>query len=161
MIVNEGAGEAIDFGGRRFYSLCVGEKGVFRFRLNVAGRAGHASKPAMGDNALLKMVDVLARLDRRQPPPDDYAEARAAFEALLDTDVTDIGAALERVRSVEPRMAAHLEPMLGVTLAPTMIQASRKVNVIPSLCSVQVDCRVPPGLGCRPCPAAGQGADRA
>ena len=28
-----------------------------------------------------------------------------------------------------------------------MIRASRKENVIPSRCTVQVDCRVPPGMG--------------
>ena len=37
--------------------------------------------------------------------------------------------------------------MMGVTIAPTMIRASEKENVIPSHCSVLVDCRVPPGLG--------------
>jgi acetylornithine deacetylase/succinyl-diaminopimelate desuccinylase-like protein len=34
-----------------------------------------------------------------------------------------------------------------VTLAPTMITASQKINVIPSRAELQVDCRVPPGLG--------------
>jgi acetylornithine deacetylase/succinyl-diaminopimelate desuccinylase-like protein len=37
--------------------------------------------------------------------------------------------------------------MLGVTLAPTMARASDKINVIPSRAELQVDCRVPPGLG--------------
>jgi acetylornithine deacetylase/succinyl-diaminopimelate desuccinylase-like protein len=37
--------------------------------------------------------------------------------------------------------------MLGVTLAPTMIRASEKINVIPSRAQLKVDCRVPPGLG--------------
>jgi acetylornithine deacetylase/succinyl-diaminopimelate desuccinylase-like protein len=37
--------------------------------------------------------------------------------------------------------------MLGVTLAPTMISASEKINVIPSHAQLRVDCRVPPGLG--------------
>jgi acetylornithine deacetylase/succinyl-diaminopimelate desuccinylase-like protein len=40
-----------------------------------------------------------------------------------------------------------LEPMLSVTLAPTMIRASEKINVIPSRAQLEVDCRVPPGLG--------------
>ena len=37
--------------------------------------------------------------------------------------------------------------MLGVTLAPTRISASAKINVIPSSAVLSVDCRVPPGLG--------------
>ena len=40
-----------------------------------------------------------------------------------------------------------MEPMLGVTLTPTMVHASDKINVIPSRAYIKVDCRVPPGLG--------------
>ncbi len=40
-----------------------------------------------------------------------------------------------------------VEPMLGVTLAPTMAHASDKINVIPSRAYLKVDCRVPPGTG--------------
>ena len=56
---------------------------MFRFRLSTEGRAGHASMPAMGDNALLRMIDVLGRLDGRQPEPDRYAAGVACLEALL------------------------------------------------------------------------------
>jgi acetylornithine deacetylase/succinyl-diaminopimelate desuccinylase-like protein len=37
--------------------------------------------------------------------------------------------------------------MLGVTLAPTMVRASEKINVIPSRAQLKVDCRVPAGFG--------------
>jgi len=147
MIVNEGAGEALDFDGRRFHTLCVGEKGVFRFNLVTEGIAGHASMPAMGDNALLKMVQVLSRLDGRQPEFDENGAARGTLEALLGGQVGDLRSGIERVRSIEPRLADQVEPMLGVTFAPTMAEASRKINVVPSRCTVRVDCRVPPGLG--------------
>ena len=40
-----------------------------------------------------------------------------------------------------------MEPMLSVTLTPTMASASTKINVIPSRAQVRIDCRVPPGLG--------------
>jgi acetylornithine deacetylase/succinyl-diaminopimelate desuccinylase-like protein len=137
----------VEFGGRRFYTICVGEKGVFRFRLRTEGRAGHASIPGIGDNALLRMVDVLARLNGHQPAFDHYPEAEAALATLLGRDEKDPARALAAVRSEDPRLADLLEPMLGVTVAPTMIRASAKENVIPSRCSVLVDCRVPPGLG--------------
>jgi acetylornithine deacetylase/succinyl-diaminopimelate desuccinylase-like protein len=42
---------------------------------------------------------------------------------------------------------ALLEPMLGVSLAPTRVFASDKINVIPSQARLAVDCRVPAGLG--------------
>jgi acetylornithine deacetylase/succinyl-diaminopimelate desuccinylase-like protein len=147
MIVNEGAGEVLDFGGRRFFTVVVGEKGVFRFELTTEGRAGHASMPDIGDNALLRMVEVLGRLDRRQPPYDPYPAGVAPLEALLGDVDGDLEGAIARIREVEPRLAVQLDPTLHVTIAPTMIRASRKENVIPSRCTVQVDCRVPPGLG--------------
>jgi acetylornithine deacetylase/succinyl-diaminopimelate desuccinylase-like protein len=37
--------------------------------------------------------------------------------------------------------------MLGVTLTPTMVRASEKINVIPAHAELKIDCRVPPGLG--------------
>jgi acetylornithine deacetylase/succinyl-diaminopimelate desuccinylase-like protein len=146
-VVNEGAGEALDFGGKRFYTLCIGEKGVFRFTLRTVGRAGHASIPRIGDNALLKMAALLSRLDGRQPAFDSYQEATACLGALLGRAVGDPEEALAEVRSADSRLALLLEPMLGVTVSPTMASASEKENVIPSLCSVRVDCRVPPGFG--------------
>jgi acetylornithine deacetylase/succinyl-diaminopimelate desuccinylase-like protein len=59
----------------------------------------------------------------------------------------DTAAALARIDATEPRLTPLLEPMLGVSLAPTRIQASAKINVIPSEAALQVDCRVPPGIG--------------
>ena len=147
MVVNEGAGEVIEFRGRRMYTLCVGEKGVFRFKLITDGRAGHASMPGIGDNALLRMVEVLSRLDGRQPPFDAYPAGVVSLETLLDDSVDDVSAAVAEALSDEPRLKDHLESMMRVTLAPTMIRASSKENVIPSQCIVRVDCRVPPGLG--------------
>ena len=147
MVVNEGAGEVLDYEGRRMYTLCIGEKGVFRFRLITHGRAGHASMPGIGDNALLRMVDVLSRLDGRQPPFDSYQAGVACLETLTGVSVDDVSAALAQMREVEPRLADQFESMMRVTLAPTMIRASEKENVIPSRCTVRVDCRVPPGMG--------------
>jgi acetylornithine deacetylase/succinyl-diaminopimelate desuccinylase-like protein len=146
-IVNEGAGEVLDFGRKRFFTLCIGEKGVFRFTLRTIGRAGHASIPRIGENALLKMVRVLSRLDGRQPDFDRYPEATACLSTLLGHAAGDPAEALEEVRAVDSGLADLVEPMLGVTVAPTMARASEKENVIPSRCSVRVDCRVPPGFG--------------
>ena len=46
---------------------CVGEKGVFRFALITEGVAGHASVPAVADNALLKLAPVLQAMADREP----------------------------------------------------------------------------------------------
>ena len=147
MVVNEGAGLAIDFEGRRFFTVAVGEKGVFRFRVRTRGVAGHASLPGVGDNALLKLAPLLERL-RRQPPRETTPDSERFLSRLLGEEVGDVDAALERIRAADPLLAVLLaEPMVGVTLAPTMASASGKQNVIPSSAEVLVDCRVPPETG--------------
>jgi len=151
LVVNEGGGAAFELGGRRFYPLCVGEKGVCRFRLRAYGRAGHASVPALGDNALLKLAPVLERF-RAQPALEPTAEGIEFLSALLgervDPEPGALAAAVERLRSLSAPLAAFLaEPMLRVTMVPTKISASAKDNVIPSRAEALVDCRVPPDKG--------------
>lgn len=145
MLLNEGGGGFLDYDGRRLYCLGCAEKGVFRFTVTTDGVAGHASMPRMGDNALLKMAPLLDRLGARQPAYDVGLEGRAFLDAIGEAG--DPAAALARVEANEPRLATLLEPMLGVSLAPTRIQASAKINVIPSQVALQVDCRLPPEMG--------------
>jgi acetylornithine deacetylase/succinyl-diaminopimelate desuccinylase-like protein len=151
-VLNEGGGVSFEVDARRFYTLCVGEKGPCRFRMRARGVAGHASLPGMGDNALLKLAPALERL-RRQPPLDPTAEGVAFVAALTGEEVDGqdrdaLQAAVERLRETAPEVTAYLaEPMLRVTLVPTMASASSKENVIPSRAEVLVDCRVPPGMG--------------
>jgi acetylornithine deacetylase/succinyl-diaminopimelate desuccinylase-like protein len=146
MLLNEGGGESFEFDGRRLYGVCCGEKGIFRFTLTARGRAGHASLPRTGDNALLKLGPVLERL-AAATPSFEMTEAPAAMLGRLGGDAGDPAASLRRIANSAPALTVIVEPMLGVTLTPTMAHASDKVNVIPSRAEVKVDCRVPPGLG--------------
>ncbi|HYZ71142.1 MAG TPA: M20/M25/M40 family metallo-hydrolase [Thermoleophilaceae bacterium] len=151
LVVNEGAGEVLEFDGRRVYGVCVAEKGVFRFRLATEGRAGHASLPRIGDNALTKLAPLIERLGSGRASYRMSPEPEALLRALgLDPgDGSDdaLAEAVRRVEEVDPRVAILLEPLLSVTLTPTMVHASEKINVIPSRAELAVDCRVPPGLG--------------
>jgi len=146
MLLNEGGGQAFDYDGRRRYGVCCAEKGVFRFTITAHGTAGHASLPKTGDNALLKLGPVLTRIAEADP---SYAvtEAPAALLRALGADPQEPAAALAQMGEHEPALLTFVEPMLGVTLTPTMAHASDKVNVIPSRATIKVDCRVPPGLG--------------
>ncbi|MEA2379405.1 MAG: hypothetical protein QOD13_3312 [Thermoleophilaceae bacterium] len=146
LVVNEGAGPVVQYDGRRVYPVCVGEKGVFRFKLTTEGRAGHASVPRIGDNALTKMAPLLAALRDRRPSFHLTPEPEALLEAL-GLDPSDLEGALRQVEAGEPGLAALLEPMLGVSMTPTIMRAGEKINVIPSRAELQVDCRVPPELG--------------
>jgi acetylornithine deacetylase/succinyl-diaminopimelate desuccinylase-like protein len=146
MVVNEGAGLMVEFEGRRLYTLAVGEKGVFRFRLRTRGVAGHGSLPNVGDNALFKLAPLLEAL-RTQPARESTSDTELFLDRLLGGRRPDLDAALERIRAGNRELADLLaEPMLGVTLAPTMAEASGKENVIPSSAELLVDCRVPPEM---------------
>ena len=131
-LVNEAGGGIIEYGERRLVCLGCGEKGIFRFTLNTDGAAAHASMPRLGDNALVKLAPLLARLAEGQPSYDLTAVPRAFLEALGVLEDGDAAAALERVRAVDERLVPIVEPMLGVSLAPTRIYASEKINVIPA-----------------------------
>jgi acetylornithine deacetylase/succinyl-diaminopimelate desuccinylase-like protein len=149
LVVNEGGGLRVEFGGRSLYPVSVGEKGIFRFRLRTRGAAGHASLPGVGENALLKLAPLLSRLGS-QPAPEQSEEARAVLSGLLGRALVDgmpVSEGLERVRKADPMLATYLvEPMCGVTLNPTKARASEKDNVVPSRAEILVDCRVPPEM---------------
>jgi acetylornithine deacetylase/succinyl-diaminopimelate desuccinylase-like protein len=146
MLINEGGGVRFALDGRRYYGVCCGEKGIFRFTLTATGTAGHASLPRTGDNALFKLAPALDRL-RAIASSFELTDAPKALLKGLGEDPGDPAAALERIGRHDPTLLVVLEPMLGVTLSPTMIRASEKINVIPSRAQLRVDCRVPPGLG--------------
>jgi acetylornithine deacetylase/succinyl-diaminopimelate desuccinylase-like protein len=146
MLINEGGGAVFEYGGRRNYGVCCAEKGVFRFTIATSGVAAHASMPAMGENALLKLAPVLERFAARQPSYAPTVEARAFLTGLGEDPDAPAGA-MARLREADSRLAVMFEPMLGVTFTPTRVSASEKINVIPSRAELRVDCRVPPGLG--------------
>src|SRR5436305_2457692 len=145
-LLNEGGGPVFESQGRRRYGVCCGGKGIFRFELTAHGIAGHASLPKTGDNALVKLGPVLQKLAHAQVE-FELTEAPAAMLGELGADPTDPAGAVETLAATAPELLTFFEPMLGVTLTPTMARASDKVNVIPSRASLKVDCRVPPGLG--------------
>ncbi|HEV7918301.1 MAG TPA: M20/M25/M40 family metallo-hydrolase [Solirubrobacterales bacterium] len=149
IILNEGGGQTFIYEGRRYYRVGCAEKGFSRFNIVAHGKAGHASVPRMGENALLKLAVPLERLANGQPEYDLTDEPRAILAALFgrEPSIEDVPAMLDEIEQKDPRLAVLLEPTLGVTLTPTMASASQKVNVIPAHASVRVDCRVPPGFG--------------
>ncbi|MBA2359165.1 MAG: M20/M25/M40 family metallo-hydrolase [Actinobacteria bacterium] len=142
--VNEGAGDRVVLGGRVFYLCSTAEKMSSPFRLSVHGRSGHASIPAIADNALVKAAPLIERLGAFRAD----AQLQPELEALLQEvsgSVPPAGEALARARDLDPVLAELIEPLLTLTLSPTIISASNKRNVIPALCDVTVDCRLLPG----------------
>jgi acetylornithine deacetylase/succinyl-diaminopimelate desuccinylase-like protein len=145
-LLNEGGGESFEIDGGRAYSVCVGDKGVFRFTLTTDGAAGHASLPAIADNALLKLGPLLKAMAEGRPGWDVTPAPRALLAELgLEVD-RDPAAALAALETRAPGYAVLVDAMMRVTLAPTMVDASEQMNVIPAAARLHVDCRVPPGM---------------
>jgi acetylornithine deacetylase/succinyl-diaminopimelate desuccinylase-like protein len=144
LAINEGAGERIELGGRPFYLCSTAEKTSAPFLLRVHGRSGHASMPGIADNALLKAARLLGRLDRLRPEPVLLPEIDALLRIVTGRAARP-DTALDVARSISPLAASLVEPLLALTVSPTMIRASQKRNVVPALCEVTVDCRLLPG----------------
>ena len=142
--INEGGGERLLLGGRPIYLCAVAEKMSAPFRLMVHGRSGHASQPGIADNALVKAARYVEALGALQAPPELIPEVERFLEVVIG-EVPAPEDALARVRHLDPLAAELVEPLLSLTVSPTMIEASQKRNVIPAACEVTVDCRILPG----------------
>jgi acetylornithine deacetylase/succinyl-diaminopimelate desuccinylase-like protein len=141
--VNEGGGERLLLGGNPVYLCATAEKMSAPFKLRVHGRSGHASMPGIADNALVKAARYVEALGAYEPPRHMIPEAQGFLEAVLG-EAPPLEEALARAGELNPMLPGLVEPLLSLTLSPTMIDASHQRNVIPALCEVTVDCRLLP-----------------
>ena len=146
-VVNEGGGQVLHANGKSLYGVCVAEKGVFRFTITTRGRAGHASIPRIGDNALVKLAPIIQAFGDSSYGELTLEPEVASMVAALGIEAADAQQAVAELGRIDPRLAIMLEPLMGVTFSPTIVRASEKVNVIPGHVHMKVDCRVPPGQG--------------
>jgi acetylornithine deacetylase/succinyl-diaminopimelate desuccinylase-like protein len=114
------------------------------FLLRVHGRSGHASMPSIADNALVKAAPIVARLGEFAAEPRLIPEVEGFLNVLLGS-VPGPSDALAAARAVSPLAGELIEPLLGMTVAPTKAHASDKRNVIPAACEITVDVRLLPG----------------
>jgi acetylornithine deacetylase/succinyl-diaminopimelate desuccinylase-like protein len=141
--VNEGGGDRVEVDGRTIYLCSTAEKMSSPFFLHVRGRSGHASMPGIADNALVKAAQLIERLGAMRPSPRLLPETEAFFSVF--GGVPDPQELPERLAALDQGVRAMVEPMLSLTVSPTIIEASGKRNVIPGHCDVDCDCRLLPG----------------
>jgi acetylornithine deacetylase/succinyl-diaminopimelate desuccinylase-like protein len=143
--INEGGGERLELAdGTAVYQATVAEKMTAPFRLRVHGRAGHASMPRIADNALVNAAKLIERIAAYRPEPQIGPEVEAFTRAVLG-EVPAPHEAAARVGQLDAAMGALVDALLAPTFSPTIISASKKRNVIPAVCEVEVDCRLLPG----------------
>ncbi|MGI9112384.1 MAG: M20/M25/M40 family metallo-hydrolase [Gaiellaceae bacterium] len=142
--INEGGGERVELGGSAYYLCASAEKMTAPFRLRVHGRSGHASMPGIADNALVKAAPLIEALGVYRPAPELIPEVDAFLATVLGEQPPP-EQVLARLAEVDALAVELIEPLLSLTLSPTIVAASERRNVIPATCDVTVDCRLLPG----------------
>jgi acetylornithine deacetylase/succinyl-diaminopimelate desuccinylase-like protein len=136
--------------GPRIFQVQTTEKIPTRIVLTAKGTAGHASLPR-GDNPVVHLSRALIRLSEAEQPVRINPTARRYFREIsklpeyswlepirrrLDDPAT-AQAAANQIRARDP----ELDAMLRTTVAPTILKAGNKINVIPNAAEAQVDVR--------------------
>jgi acetylornithine deacetylase/succinyl-diaminopimelate desuccinylase-like protein len=155
--VNECGGVATTIAGRRLYPIQVAEKGYGVYRIHVRGTWGHGSMPRE-DNAAVLAAAAITRLAtpgpvRLTPVMERFISATAdalgePAAAMLRGLLADDPAPAEAAIAVacEPMYARTLRALVRDTISPDVVHAGIKYNVIPGEASIEIDCRVLPGM---------------
>jgi acetylornithine deacetylase/succinyl-diaminopimelate desuccinylase-like protein len=136
--------------GPKLFQVQTAEKIPTRILLTAKGTAGHASLPR-SDNPVVHLSRALVKLSEAEEPVRLNPTTRRYFREIaklpeyawlepirrkLDDPAT-AQAAASQIRAHD----AELDAMLHTTVAPTMLHAGIKNNVIPNTAEAQVDVR--------------------
>lgn len=153
--LNEGGGQLLQTGGRRFYMVQAGEKGGARMRLTARAEPGHASVPR-DDTAMYRLGKALVRLHEFMPQTIITAPVAQMLRELAPVWGGEWIAKVEQMIAA-PRWAdlatlpmdegelLSLRATTHNTVVPTIVRGGHRINVIPSEVSVDIDGRILPG----------------
>jgi acetylornithine deacetylase/succinyl-diaminopimelate desuccinylase-like protein len=151
-LITESGGFPLEAAGAIRLPVLVAEKGTLPTRLRIHGAPSHGSMPFRTDNALVKAAEVVRRIADFRPPPQIGDTWRGFVDGLgFPPEMTG------PLRQQEGfhEMCEVLPVGLGrlayscthTTMAPTMLQAGSKLNVIPAEVDLELDIRTLPGDG--------------
>jgi len=154
-LINEGMGGLwLPVDGRKVFLLAAGEKAFAQFRIRTRGRGGHASVPEKERSAVIDLARAVVALGLYDPPAI-VSPLTAQFIDVVVTD-PDLRARLKdpltaraagaELRRLDAELASLVEPLLGATFTPTMLDAGKAVNVIPTRAEACIDCRILPEM---------------
>jgi acetylornithine deacetylase/succinyl-diaminopimelate desuccinylase-like protein len=131
--------------------IMVGEKGSDWCTLRITGTAGHGSMPLRTDNALVKAAEVVRRLNAYRPEtrlPEIWT--RFVDQADLPDDLRTLLLDPARIEEFysgldQIGLARYIHACTHTTVAPTVMRAGVKTNVIPDAVELEVDIRTLPG----------------
>ncbi|MBN2155552.1 MAG: M20/M25/M40 family metallo-hydrolase [Candidatus Lokiarchaeota archaeon] len=152
-MIDEAGGENLPFG--RDFIIQRGEKGKLQMDLTFHGKAGHGSMPMhLETYAIYKLVKVLNKIRRRKQPLYINTYYRQTIDALSIPQFVKF--LLKRKLILRPIITIAgkiykidigkiLFSLLTDTIAPTIIKAGEKVNVISPSANLSLDIRILPG----------------
>ncbi|GAC1362580.1 MAG: M20/M25/M40 family metallo-hydrolase [Actinomycetota bacterium] len=131
--------------------VTVAEKGAYWCTIRAHGTPGHGSRPFRTDNALIKAAEVVRRLAAYRPQAH-IPEIWRAFVQGMDQQMEPVAPLLDGQR-IDALVDSHPNPVWArlahacthTTIAPTMMQAGVKRNVIPDRAEILLDIRTLPG----------------
>jgi acetylornithine deacetylase/succinyl-diaminopimelate desuccinylase-like protein len=135
--------------GKKFYSVDVTEKTPLWLKLTTNGTEGHASAPP-AQTAVTRLIGALARIIDYHPqirvmgPVQDQFRTIAELEhgpkQYLDLAGSLRDAAYAREFVLDPSHNSAVRD----TIAPTVLAAGFKTNVLPQVATAEIDCRLLP-----------------
>lgn len=155
------AGFAINEGGRtiakdgkvQYVGVQASEKVAVNVAVIATGRSGHASIPTK-ENAVVHLAAAIAKIGAWETPAKPNSITRRYFDELAKVEDPEVAKWMRALDTPErEQQAAHrlseLDPvwssMLRNSIAPTMLQAGIRVNVIPSEARAMLNIRLLPG----------------
>lgn len=157
-VLNEVGGHTFHMGDTRFYPIQVSEKGICWFEMTVEGEPGHGSMPR-SDNSVVRLSRAIERLGSTRLPQRLTPVVEGFLRELADAapfprnklmplllEPRLAGFLLDQMEKQNLEQAIGINAMLRNTASPTMLEAGKKVNVIPSAAKARVDGRILPGV---------------
>lgn len=151
--LNEGGRLKVKNGKPQYIGVQASEKVATNVDVIATGTAGHGSLPR-NDNAVVHLATAISKIGNYEAPVQLNSVTRAFFEGLSKVEDEETGKWMRALE--EPDRAEHAarwvsgadavwNSMLRDTIAPTMLQAGVRANVVPSQARGVVNIRVLPG----------------
>ncbi|HVY79536.1 MAG TPA: M20/M25/M40 family metallo-hydrolase [Steroidobacteraceae bacterium] len=150
--LNEGGGVALQDGKPKWVSVQTTEKLFQSYWLEVTSPGGHSSQPSK-DNAIYRLAEGLARLEKFDFPVHLNETTRAYFEQLAKMQTGQDAQDMKAILASPPDAAAverlatrpAYNAQLRTTCVATRLQGGHADNALPQLARAMVNCRIVPG----------------
>ncbi|MGB2644829.1 MAG: M20/M25/M40 family metallo-hydrolase [Candidatus Acidiferrum sp.] len=151
--LNEGGRVILQDGKIQYVAVQASEKVPINVAVIAKGPSGHASVPTK-DNAVVHLADAIAKIGAYSAPVHFTTIVRRYFEQLAPLEPDELGKWMRSLDAPDrgdhaQRVVSETNPlwnsMLRDTIAPTVLSAGVRANVIPSEARANLNIRLLPG----------------